>query len=186
MSKLLWVLWLLLMALSFPNQNEIGEFWRGFIFGATCAAGPIIWAYKTHIDRKNDDIKSKADLISNYRIRLKEELPQSIYSRLSNKELKDKVFIFTKQLREFLRKAHKLEIATENTKIFSLRDPEIIEYREKFKPEGLCLWEELEHRLPDEHKTKGFYRELHNEDRLITALEVIATDLNRMATALPK
>ena len=130
------------------------------------------------IKSRDDDLKRKDELISTYRIRLKEEFPKSIYSYLSNQELKNKVLVFVKELGELIEKYN------QEGELIYLNSPEALEYKDNFESQAKIFLDELKFRLPQYSHPAKMHEYIYGNAISLQMIEIVSKDLERLAKSL--
>jgi hypothetical protein len=210
LNKVLFWLWILLLMAIIP------EFWPAEVKSAIAAGafvgGTVLWAYRTHIDRKNEDLKRKDDRIQELEKRIQElernlgvREPKTEYSLMSDKDLRKATLVLASQLRQYSWEWGKADTevvlfingikgALTEEKLAELRardgldislDPQTrqAEYNKYFKAKTILLRNELEKRVPQTVKPLAV-SQYENQFRP-QDVEAITTDLEKLANSLP-
>lgn len=168
----------------------------------------IVQIKNERIAQKDDQLVAKDDLIAEYRERLHlTPTTDTSYSRLTNNELKQKALEVVSQTRDFLRERNERDTRLRDSEweeMFAAKSEEekhriwnkfvtitmessqklISDYKEKFKVDTILLRDELLSRLPKDARDDNSYSMYEHPINPI-GMEIVATDLERLAKSLP-
>lgn len=148
-------------------------------------AGAMEWLHRRDRRLKDEEITKCEKLISEYRIRLSEEFPKSVYSKLSNSQLCEKAQVAINRIYKLAEEQRREMDSEEGPKAINLSSPVLSKYREEVHPQVLVLLSELNSRLPEHLRSSELMEYLCLNPISPETLEVAAADLLRLIASLP-